>query len=187
MNVFKFVIRLVLPLLLITVLVAAALGGINALTGDRIAQTQAEKLQNAIQTVLPGGADAVQIDFSAEAHPLVKSVYACEAGYAIEVHPAGFGGTISMMVGVSKDGRVLGVSIIRHTETAGLGAVAGANTTAGQNFRDSFTGLSYPVYVSKDGGEADSITGATITSRAISEGVNAALVCAENLNMEDDS
>ena len=97
---------------------------------------------------------------------------------------AGFGGGLGMMVGVDNEGKVLGIQIISHTETAGLGAVAGATTSAGQAFRSSFAGLSYPVAVSKDGGAADTITGATITSRAVANGVNAALECAKQLNKE---
>ena len=175
MSMFKFTLRLVLPLFLIVVVTAAALGGINFITRDRIADAQAQKVQQAIVAVLPGSAHIQQIPFSAENHPQVMSVYASEMGYAVEVESAGFGGGIRMMVGIDRDGKVLGISMIRHSETAGLGAVAAASTAKGQSFRDSFVGLFYPVAVSKDGGEADTITGATITSRAVADGVNAAL------------
>lgn len=184
MNIFKFVLRLVLPLFLIITVTAAALGGINAITEDRIAAAQVQKVQQAIADVLPDSAQLQSVPVAAEDHPLVKSVYAAASGYAVEVEPAGFGGGIRMMVGIDQDGKVLGVQIIRHTETAGLGAVAGATTAKGQAFRNSFAGLFYPVSVSKDGGEADTITGATITSRAVAEGVNAALRCVENLSKE---
>jgi electron transport complex protein RnfG len=53
--------------------------------------------------------------------------------------------------------------------------VAAAATSAGEAFRNQFVGASGSVSVSKDGGEIDAITGATITSRAICVGVNAAL------------
>jgi electron transport complex protein RnfG len=86
-----------------------------------------------------------------------------------------------MMVGIDFEGKVLGIDIIKHTETAGLGAVADAETPAGQNFRGQFVGTSGSVAVTKDGGTLDSITGATITSRAICVGVNAALNCVANL------
>ena len=80
-----------------------------------------------------------------------------------------------MMVGIDNEGKVLGISIVSHTETAGLGAVAAAGTPAGIAFRDQFVGASGSVSVTKDGGTMDAITGATITSRAICVGVNAAL------------
>ena len=89
--------------------------------------------------------------------------------------PGGFDNTITMMVGVDAEGKVLGISIIKHTETAGLGAVAAAGTPAGEAFRNEFVGATGSVSVSKDGGEVEAITGATITSRAVCVGVNAAL------------
>ena len=185
MSIVKFTLKLVLPLFLIIVVVAAALGGINVITEERIADAQKQKVQQAIAQVLPDSAHLQQIPFSAEENPLVRSVYAAAGGYAVEVEPAGFGGGISMMVGIDNNGTVLGISIISHGETAGLGAVAAASTAKGEAFRSSFVGLAYPVSVSKDGGEADTITGATITSRAVAEGVNAALCCVEILSMED--
>ena len=169
----KYVLRLALTLLIITAVVAAVLAGVNSITKPAIDKLTAEKTQKAIELVLPGGGESV--DFPAT--DLVSKVYASDTGYAIEVTPGGFDNTITMMVGVDKAGNVLGISIISHTETAGLGAVAAAETPAGVAFRDQFVGQSGSVSVTKDGGEMDAITGATITSRAICVGVNAALEC----------
>jgi electron transport complex protein RnfG len=176
-----YILRLAVTLLAICAAVALALAGVNAITKDRIAAIQAEKTQKAIAEVLPGVTDVEEIAFTDESG-LVSTVYKSYLGYAVEVTPtSGFAGAIKMMVGVSHDGKVLGVSIISHAETAGLGAVAGASSAKGQAFRDSFLGLTAPVSPNKDGGQADTITGATITSRAICDGVNAALACVENL------
>ena len=112
---------------------------------------------------------------------LVKNLYASDDGYVVEVAPAGFGGAITMMVGILPDGTVNGISIVSHTETAGLGSVAGADTSAGQSFRDQFVGQSGSLAVDKDGGTIDSITSATITSRAVTNGVNAALAAVAGL------
>ena len=172
-----YIIRLAAILLIITSLVAAALAGVNSITAPVIARLTAEKTQMAIEAVLPGGGEG--IDFAPV--DLVSKVYKGENGYAIEVTPGGFDNTITMMVGVDFEGKVLGIDIIKHTETAGLGAVADAETPAGQNFRGQFVGASGSVAVTKDGGAMDSITGATITSRAICDGVNAALACAATL------
>ena len=166
-----YVVRLAATLLLITAFVAAALAGVNSITAPAIAELTAQKTQNAIELVLPGGGDAVEFP----ATDLVSKVYASESGYAVEVTPGGFDNTITMMVGVDKAGSVLGISIIKHTETAGLGAVAAAGTPAGEAFRNEFVGASGSVSVTKDGGEVEAITGATITSRAVCAGVNAAL------------
>ena len=172
-NIVVYILRLALTLLAITAVVAAALAGVNSVTAPAIAELNAQKTQEAIELVLPGGGESV--DFPETA--LVSKVYASETGYAVEVTPGGFDNTITMMVGVDNDGKVLGISIIKHTETAGLGAVAAAGTPAGENFRGQFVGASGSVSVTKDGGTMDAITGATITSRAICVGVNAALDC----------
>ena len=174
----KFVLRLALTLLAITSVVAVALAGVNMITAPAIAELNAKNTQAAIETVLPGGGEEVT-DFPAV--DLVSKVYASETGYAVQVTPSGFDNTITMMVGVDKAGNVLGIDVISHTETAGLGAVADAGTPAGIAFREQFIGASGSVSVTKDGGQMDAITGATITSRAICAGVNAALECAAQM------
>ena len=175
-----YILRLALTLLVITAVVAVALAGVNSITAPKIEQLNAEKTQQAIETVLPGGFDTQITDYTDDTG-LVTNVYSGANGYAFEVTPAGFDNTITMMVGVDHDGKVLGISIVSHTETSGLGAVAAASTSTGESFRGQFVGMSGSVSVTKDGGEVDSLTGATITSRAVCTGVNAALACAANL------
>lgn len=172
----RYILRLVLTLFLITAVVAGLLAAVNAVTAPRIAAAQQEKLQKALKSVLTDAEQAETVEFSDESG-MVRTLYASPGGYAAQVVTPGFGGDITMMVGVSKEGRILGISIISQTETPGLGAVSAADSAAGHSFRDSFTGLSGFVSVSKDGGEADTVTGATITSRAVTAGVNAALRC----------
>ena len=170
-NVVLYVARLALTLLIIAGVMAAALAGVNSVTAPIIEKLTYEKTQAAVSAVLPGGGDTV--DFPAM--DLVSKVYQGENGYAVEVTPSGFDNTITMMVGVDNAGAVTGISIIDHSETAGLGAVAAATTAAGEAFRSQFKGLTGSVSVSKDGGQVDAITSATITSRAVCAGVNAAL------------
>ena len=81
-----------------------------------------------------------------------------------------------MVVGVGTDGTVTGVSISSMSETSGLGANASK-----ESFRSQFVGKSGVLAVSKDGGEIDALTGATITSRAVTSGVNTALVVASEM------
>ena len=176
----KYVLRLTFTLLLITSVVAAALAAVNAVTEPIIKQLNEQKTQQAIETVLPGGYSETIENFD-DQNGLVTKVYKGANGYAMEVTPAGFDNTITMMVGVDFEGKVLGISIISHTESAGLGAVAAGSNSAGVAFRDQFIGLSGSVSVSKDGGTVDAITNATITSRAVCDGVNAALACAAKL------
>lgn len=180
-SIVKYVLRISLTLLAITALVAAALAGVNAITADRIAQIKQEKVQNAIAQVLPNAQVYGQAKFFEDATGFVKTIYESDKGFAVEVVPAGFGGGITMMVGVTQDGKVSGIVVISHTETAGLGSVAGANNAAGEAFRNQFVGTSDTLAVDKDGGTIDSITSATITSRAVVAGVNAALEAVKNL------
>ena len=173
-SIVMYVLRLAGTLLLITAVVAAALAGVNAVTAPVIEELNAAATQEAISAVLPGGFDTEISDF-ADATGIVSKVYQGANGYAVEVGPGGFDNTITMMVGVDNEGKVLGISVVSHTETAGLGAVADADTPKGIAFREQFVGASGAVSVTKDGGTMDAITGATITSRAICVGINAAL------------
>ena len=176
-NVVMYVLRLALTLLIIAGVMAAALAGVNSVTAPIIEKLTYEKTQAAVSAVLPGGGDTVEFP----AMDLVSKVYQGENGYAVEVTPSGFDNTITMMVGVDNAGAVTGISIIDHSETAGLGAVAAATTAAGEAFRAQFQGLTGSVSVSKDGGQVDAITSATITSRAVCSGVNAALAVVANM------
>ena len=173
-NIALYVLRLAGTLLAICLVVAVALAAVNGVTAPVIAELNAAKTQEAISAVLPGGFDSEITDY-ADATGIVSKIYQGESGYAVEVGPGGFDNTITMMVGIDNEGKVLGISVVNHTETAGLGAVAADGTPKGIAFRDQFEGASGSVAVSKDGGTMDAITGATITSRAICVGVNAAL------------
>ena len=179
-SILRYVLRLTVTLLTISVVVAALLAVVNGITGPIIDRSNAEKTQKAIAVVLPGGYEEELTGFT-DASGLVSKVYKGQNGYAVEVCPTGFDGPITIMVGVDFEGKVLGISMIAHTESAGLGAVAAASTSKGVAFRDQFVGMSQEVLVTKDGGTVDAITNATITSRAICDGVNAALDCAAGL------
>jgi len=176
----RYILRITLVLLSIAVVVAGLLAIVNRITAPVIAAATEAKMQSAIEQVLSGGYDAEITDFSDETG-LVSRVFKGKNGYALEVNPIGFDSAICMMVGVDTEGNVLGIAIISHTESAGLGSVAASNNSAGQAFRDQFIGASGSVSVSKDGGEIDAITNATITSRAVCDGINAALSCVAGL------
>jgi len=174
-----YVLRITLTMLIIAAVVAALLAGVNSVTKPIIDRLTIEKTQKAINTVLEGGGE--KLESFQDDTGLVSRVYQGENGYAVEVKPVGFDSAITMMVGVSNEGTVTGISIVSHKETKGLGEVAAANSSAGEAFRNQFIGMSGSVAVTKDGGEIDALTGATVTSRAICEGVNAALACVANM------
>ncbi len=163
-----YILRLVVTLFLICAVVAGLLAGVNWITKDKIAAAKAQKTLDAIAVVLQESQDAKLLDSFRDESGLVTAVYAGSQGYAVQVAPNGFGGTIDMMVGIDLEGNVLGISIISHAETPSLGAVAAANSSKGEAFREQFAGWD---------GELDAISGATITSKAIASGVEAAVQC----------
>lgn len=169
----KYILRLTLTLLLITAVVAGLLGLVNALTEEKIQTLQNEKAESAMREVLP--ADRYeQVETDAEG---VTALYrAGEDGYVVRLSVSGFGGAIDMMVGVDAGCAVTGVSIISHSETASLGA----NCTR-DDFRAQYVGATGEPAVTKDGGQIDALTGATVTSRAVTRGVNLALACVKEV------
>ncbi len=166
--------RLVLILFGVTVVVAALLGLVNHITKDAIAEGKAAKTSAAMREVLPAD-DYTEIDIEGKAGDIVTGLYEAEtdgapAGWVVLAAPTGFGGTISMVVGIDASGAVTGVSITAMSETSGLGANA-----LKEDFRAQYRGKSGSVALSKYGGGIDALTGATITSEAVTQGVNAAL------------
>ena len=156
-----YVLRLTLTLFLITTIVAGLLGLVNYVTADTIAEQIAQKAENAMRQVLE--ADGYEPLDVPEDSAVTAAYRAGDRGYVVRVAPNGFGGAIDMMVGVDVSGAVTGVAIVSQSETASLGA----NCTR-EDFRAQFTGKTGTLSVSKDGG-------ATVTSRAVTEGVNTAL------------
>lgn len=180
-NTVLYILRLTVTLLLICAFVALALAGVNAITKDKIAAVKAAKTAKAISAVLKNGETAVEVSYPAEGNASVTKLYKNENGYAVQVAPNGFGGAIAMMVGVDMEGKVTGISIISHAETPGLGAVASANTDKGNAFRDQFIGLISGITIGDGNNQIDALSGATISSQAIVDGVNAALACVASL------
>lgn len=175
-----YIARLTLTLFAITFVVSALLGLVNAVTKEPIAEANAQKTRDAMAAVLTFD-DYAPIDFADESG-LVTDLWQATAGgevcgYVAQVTPSGFGGALTLIVGVDADGACTGVSIVSHSETSGLGANAAAKTSVGESFRGQFTGASGQLAVTKDGGSIDALTGATVTSRAVTKGVNAALAC----------
>src|SRR5690606_18328821 len=117
----------------------------------------------------------------------ITEIYAAKAGgniigYALQVAPKGYGGVVEVVVGVTADGNIQGIKVGNNSETPGLGKKA---ETSG--FQDQFGGKTWesPIDVIKNstpkGNEVAAISGATFTSRAVTEGVNQALEAAKEL------
>ena len=182
------IVKNTLILTLITVIAGFLLGAVYEITKTPIAQAQETAKKEAWQAVF---SDVKLDDFKAEdvdqkaADKAVKDMgvnatidevcTAGDAGYVITTTDKdGFGGNIQITVGIKKDGTINGVSILSISETAGLGMKATEPSFYHQYVHkpaDKFV-------VSKDGGDGeqiDALSGATITSRAVTGAVNAAL------------
>lgn len=187
------IIRNTVILTLITLIAGLGLGFVYEITKDPIAQAQDDAKKKAWQEVFP---EADMNDFEAldvdqvVADDAVKAVGAnatvdevCKAGedgYVITTtSKEGYGGNIQITVGITADGTVSGISILSISETAGLGMKATEPAFYGQ-----YEGKQTEKFaVSKDGGEGepiDAISGATITSRAVTAAVNVALAYYQN-------
>lgn len=164
----KYILRLTLTLLLITAVVAGLLAFVNELTAGKIDELTRQKAEQAMREVLPAQ-NYTPLD-AALPQGVTEAYRAGDAGYVVRVAPNGFGGAIDLMVGVKADGTVNGVAVIAHSETASLGA----NCTR-EEFRAQYAGGAGPFAVGQDGGTIEALTGATVTSRAVTDGVNAAL------------
>ncbi|MCL1829411.1 MAG: RnfABCDGE type electron transport complex subunit G [Oscillospiraceae bacterium] len=171
--------RLTLVLFAITLVTSLLLGLTDHITKDRIKEITAEKTASAMREVLPAD-EYVPAEYKGSDSLIAGASRAVSGGaaigYVIEVVPVGFGGAINMVVGIDQNGSVTGVSIIKMSETSGLGT--GANET---EFRNQYINGAGGFSVDKDGGTIDSLTGATITSRAVTAGVNAAAEAAKTL------
>lgn len=170
--------KLTITLFAICAVCALVLGLVNMITEQPIKDVQAAKNAAAMAEVLP--ADSYErVEYTGE-DTTIKSVNkaAGDAGYVVEVSPSGsFSGSLTIMVGVNADNTISGVAVTKSGETSGLG-----DNARKPDFRNQFTGLSGEVKVTKDGGQINAITGATITSRAVSAGVTSALAAVASLS-----
>lgn len=161
-----------------------ALAVANKLTEDKIAAAKAAALQEAIKKVAP----EFDNDPSAEQYRAATAdgdsltIYPAKkggklVGAAVETNTKkGFGGEIRIMVGFDADQKIVNYSVLEHNETPGLGskmeewfrADKGKQSVLGRDMKGG------ALKVSKDGGEVDAITAATISSRAFLDAINRA-------------
>lgn len=169
--------NMMLSLTCITIVAGAALAGVNMLTEATInAQKEAQK-QAAISAVLPAHVRIADADQSGDM-TIYRAYDANDqfVGAAVQTVTNGFGGKIKLMVGFDADNRIVNYAVLEQTETPGLGThiVEWFKNEAkpGQNIIGrKATGT---MTVSKDGGDVDAITAATISSRAFLNAINAA-------------
>lgn len=165
-------------LFLICVVVTALLALTNAVTAPKIDALAAETQEASKKQVLSSAAsfsEEKQIEKDGTSYTYYEGLSddGSVSGYVFVTSAKGYGGDISVMVGVLSDGTVAGVNILSINETAGLGMNA-----KNQSFLDQFLGKSGEIGVAKNNPsdtEIQALTGATITSRAMATAVNTAL------------
>lgn len=194
----KYIIKLTVTLFVTCVVVAGALGLVNSVTEGPIADINKANTEAAMKQVV---ADPDNSEFS-EALELTEEMTAAATagggtlteayavtvngesdGYALKIVASGSQGNIEMMVGVDGEGTVTGVSIVDNSETAGIGSKVIDNeaTSAGTGALDQFVGKSGAgTLVVKQ--NIDAVTGATVSTKGVTKGVNAALAAAEAMN-----
>lgn len=157
---------ILLPIITIALAVLILLGLSAGLNGIAAANAQAEHLQM-MQTLLPGSSEFVVEPYSGE-DANIRSVHKGETGFVVETVTAGYAGDITMLIGISKEGTVTGLVVRELSETQGLGA----NALTDYEFLAQFLNTQGDAEI---GTNVDALTGATVTSKAITRSVNSAV------------
>ena len=173
-------------LTLVVLLSVVALTLVDGVTAERIAANKREAIKQMLAALFPEMADfvydeetglyslyderAVSLDEETGESSVDQSFPA--VGYAFMTNGKGYGGKIGILIGLETNRALRGIRIISHQETPGLGA-----KIIDVDFLSQFAGLvPDQLVLARDGGAVDAITGATISSRAVAEGVAAGLV-----------
>ena len=183
----KFILKVAGTLTVISLVVAALLGVVNMVTEDKIDAINAEKTNQALAAVAPEGAEFTPVELSdaavsaASAYGTLNSMYEMSTGgYAMKIVASGSQGSIEMIVGVDANKALTGVSVVSHSETGGIGTKVVNNdpNSAGTPVLDQFIGMSGSgsLVVGKT---VTPISGATVTTKGITAGCNAALAAVE--------
>ena len=191
----KFILKVAGTLTVISLVVAALLGLVDNVTADKIAAIDAENTRIAMSAVAPEGSEfgdkievtddmvaaaATQSGKILELYPVTNG--GAEAGYVMKISASGSQGTIVMMVGVDANKAITGISVVSHAETSGIGTKVVGNepNAAGVPVLDQFIGMSGAgsLVVGKN---ITAVSGATVSTKGINMGVNAALAAVEAL------
>jgi len=168
--------NMVLVLTLVALVSAFALGFTYIGTKDAIAAVELEKTLNGIKQVLPEfDNNPYEEKYNVEGFEGVEYYPAKMGeeyiGTAVKTFEKGFTEDVVIMVGFDKDGKIVNTSVIQHKETPGLGSKMST-----PKFKDQFMGKAVDaaigIKVTKDRGEIDAISAATISSRAFCDAIN---------------
>lgn len=157
---------LMMPVLAIGVS-ALLLFGVSAVTAAPADANAQEELNNMLATLLPDSENFEQEAYDGE-DEAITAVYKGDNGFVIETTTYGYAGDVVLLVGVDSEGTVTGLVVRELSETYGLGK----NALSNMEFLSQFLGTSGDVEV---GTNVDAMSGATVTSKAVARGVNAAV------------
>ena len=191
----KYLIKLTVTLFLTCVVVASALGAVNMVTKGPIADINKAKTEEAMKAVVADPDNSTFSDALALTDEMTAAALAgggtlteayevqvggAPAGHALKIVASGSQGSIEMMVGLDAEGAVTGVSVVKHSETAGIGTKVIENepTASGVGVLDQFQGMSAADGALSVGSNVDAISGATVSSKGVTAGVNAAIAVA---------
>ena len=161
-------------LLAICIIIPLALSVTNKVTAKKISELENENSKKNMQSLVSADDFEKCSDGGIEYYTAIKG--GDTAAYIFTESAKGYGGDVSVMTAVKPDGTIAGVAILDVSgETPGLGQNA-----AKESFYSQYAGLKKGVSLLKNGAKAennevDAVTGATITSTAVTRAVNAAL------------
>ncbi len=188
----KKTIKLGLILLIFTVIAAGILGGLHLQTEGIIEEVQIQENNEARQEVLSDGEDFEEMDKSifdeaVKNSPHVEEIYEGLdgsgelVGYTIKTSLNGYSGPIVVMTGIDLEGVILGMKVVSNTETPGLGANA-SNPEFQDEFAEKSADSDIELVKNNPGDEeVEALTGATITSQAVTDSVNEAIKAYNNI------
>ncbi|ACB84092.1 RnfABCDGE type electron transport complex subunit G [Natranaerobius thermophilus] len=155
-------------LMVVAALSATLLGFSNSYTDPIIQERRMEQLENSMFEFFPEAEEFIIDEIDEQEYYVVKTEGEV-SGVATVVDPGGYGGRIEMMVAADAEGTVSGVDILSHAETPGLGS-----EIEEPEWLQQFIGLSASQDIMGEE-KVDIISGATVSSEAVIEGVELAL------------
>ena len=154
------------PIIAIAVMALILFGAVKGFSGIAAANENKE-MNEMMATILPGSTTFTWEEYDGE-DTSIQAVYKGETGFVIQTSAYGYAGNIVMMVGVSNEGTVTGLVVRDLSETYGLGANALTDTAYLSQYLETAGDAEI-------GNNIDAITGATVTSKAVTRAVNSAV------------
>lgn len=189
--------RFALILTIVTVIASGSLSWINKITRPVIAEQEQKTLNEGLKAVLPGSDTGIIEPVLEDGKTVYFTGYADKdkkrlIGYAFQAPGQGYSSLIQTLVGMDSSGTILSIKVLSQKETPGLGTKCEEIRTGETSpwWQDQFQGrIALSLKVDKDGGNIQSITGATITSRAITNAIvdSAAVILAKIHAINQDS